>query len=103
MAEGLGEFFKGGKGNSGGEPVGMDLVVSGTVPPGSGLSVNHCSDHEKWSSMLIWNRAPQHSSLPASSHSSPPTTLPRGSVKATSSAWPWRASTGWDCIPAAWT
>lgn len=40
LAEGLGEFFGDGTGKTGSEPKGMDLVVSGTVPPGSGLSVS---------------------------------------------------------------
>ena len=40
LAEGLSEFFEDGKGRSVKAPRGMDLVVSGTVPPGSGLSVS---------------------------------------------------------------
>jgi len=43
LAEGLGEFFKGGKSKNGKKPRGMDLIVSGTVPPGSGLSVSYCT------------------------------------------------------------
>ena len=43
LAEGLSEYFKAGKGLNGREPRGMDLVVSGTVPPGSGLSVSEIS------------------------------------------------------------
>ena len=38
LAEGLSKFFKRGEGS----PRGMDLLVSGVVPPGSGLSVS-CS------------------------------------------------------------
>lgn len=38
-AECLDAFF--GPQSSRGQPKGMDLVVSGTVPPGSGLSVSH--------------------------------------------------------------
>ncbi|ORX33774.1 ribosomal protein S5 domain 2-type protein [Kockovaella imperatae] len=38
LQEGLEEFFKSGVDRNGKEPIGMDLLVSGTVPPGSGLS-----------------------------------------------------------------
>ena len=38
LQEGLEEYFKDGKDKLGEEPTGMDLLVSGTVPPGSGLS-----------------------------------------------------------------
>lgn len=40
IAEGLEEFFKGGKGKTGKAPKGMDLLISGTVPAGAGLSVS---------------------------------------------------------------
>ena len=40
LAEGLAEYFKGGKSRLGVEPRGMELMVSGTVPPGAGLSVS---------------------------------------------------------------
>jgi galactokinase len=41
LAEGLGEYYKGHTGDDKGEegPVGIDMVVSGTVPAGAGLSV----------------------------------------------------------------
>ena len=39
LQEGLEEYFKEGK-RDGKEPVGMDLMMCGTVPPGSGLSVS---------------------------------------------------------------
>ena len=39
LQEGLAEYFAEGK-HSGKDPVGMDLMVDGTVPPGSGLSVS---------------------------------------------------------------
>jgi galactokinase len=40
FAECLAEYFKGGRSRRGEKPRGMDLMMCGNVPPGSGLSVS---------------------------------------------------------------
>lgn len=89
----------------------MKLLVSGTVPPGAGLSVSGCV--EAIDSAVLYQsaqvrpfanrvRAPPHSSSARSSLSSWQMGLPRGSAKAMSWPWRWQASTAWVCALVAW-